>query len=160
MHHREGWMSVLRRLHRGRAGSQRPGRVIHLLGEHKKDLEMWVTFLRSFNGKSMLRFVETGDCDVTMGSDASKSGVGGFLGSTPVAGVFSPEWSALDSETLELYPILAMVGTFTPKLENLRVRVLCDSQPLVYYLNFRSHPGTRGSFISSVSWFCCCHITI
>ena len=96
---------------------------------------MWVTFLRSFNGRSMLRFVEAGAGDIEMGSDASKSGYGGYLGSTPVAGVFSPEWSELDIETLEMYPILAMVGAFAHRLKNLTVRVLCDNQPLVYCLN-------------------------
>ena len=71
---------------------------------------MWTTFLQEFSAETFFRHVEPPhEYDVILGSDASKKGYGGYLGSAPIAGLFPAEWSVLDIQTLELYPFLALI---------------------------------------------------
>ena len=44
---------------------------------------------------------------------------------------------------MELYPILALVGTFREALRGTEVRVVCDNQPLVHNLNFLSSSSAQ-----------------
>ena len=97
---------------------------------------MWTTFLQDFSAETFFRHVEPPhEYDVILGSDASKKGYGGYLGSAPIAGLFPAEWSVLDIQTLELYPILALIGTFSSSLRNKSVLIRCDNQSLVHCLN-------------------------
>ena len=97
---------------------------------------MWVRFLRFFNAQNLIKYVEPSDSfDIVIGSASCKTGYGGYLGRTAIAGIFPESWCSLDIQTLELYPILAIVGTYAGKLVNHTVLVKCDNQPLVYCLN-------------------------
>ena len=40
-----------------------------------------------------------------------------------------------DSLALELYLILALIGTFAHRLRNSQVKIICDNEPLVHCLN-------------------------
>ena len=113
--------------------------------------------------------------ELSIGSDLSKQGFGGYCGKSCIAGQFPPSWRTLDIEALEPYPILALAGIFTCQLSNSQVRVLCDNLPLVHCINKLSSKNSsvmnlmrplvlyllahnitlRAEYISSKNnWFC------
>ena len=72
---------------------------------------------------------------VAMGTDASKRGYGGYLGRKVISGSFPQSWSSLDIQVLELYPVLALIGTFKSNLRHKLVHLECDNLALVHCLN-------------------------
>ena len=60
---------------------------------------------------------------------------GGFWVQQCIAGCFPQSWQGLDIQALELYPILALVGTFAEQMQDSVVAVWCDNLPLVHCIN-------------------------
>ena len=126
----------MRRLHSAKAGAQHSSRRICITNALKEDLELWLQFLITYNKRTLFSFVlrpKFSSC--SLGSDASKGGFGGFWGQQCIAGRFPSSWQVLSIEALELYPILALVGTFAEDMRDSQILVQCDNQPLVHCLN-------------------------
>ena len=122
---------------------------------------MWSSFLQEFSAETFFKYVEPPHkYDIILGSDASKKGYGGFLGSAPIAGLFPAEWSGLDIQTLELYPILALIGTFAASLRNKTVLIKCDNQSLVHCLNKFSSKNRKVLHLLRVLVLCSNNIAI
>ena len=131
-----GGRCFLRRLHDALIGDQNNYRLVTLSPEMRADLRTWVGFMDLFNGRGFITYAdERTGAMVAMGSDASKTGYGGYLGAKVIAGVFPKSWQEWDIEALELYPILALVATFRRVLAGKTVRAKCDNLPLVHCLN-------------------------
>ena len=82
----------------------RPGRLIHLDLETKKDLEWWMQFCAVFNCKSLIPAKIN---DLCMVSDASKRGFGAWCGSDFFYGFWGPvKKYAQDAQHLEHPPLL------------------------------------------------------
>ena len=132
----KGGRAFIRRLHEAKQGFQSPSRRIKLLAPLKEDLLFWAHFLRTYNSETLFAFIlELKPCGLSIGSDASKVGFGGYCGKSCIAGIFPASWRSLDIEALELYPILVLVGAFAAQLRDSQVRVRCDNLPLVHCLN-------------------------
>ncbi len=74
--------AFLRRLYDLTIGASKPYHNISLSSSAKEDLKMMVTFLREFNGKSIIygpSITETNS--INMYTDASRAGFGGTYGS-------------------------------------------------------------------------------
>ena len=54
-----------------------------------------------------------------------------FLGKDFIQGVFPPEWSRVDIQTLELYTIFVMFSMFSEQLSGKEVVCHCDNLPVV-----------------------------
>ena len=52
-----------------------------------------------------------------------------------ICGTFPKDWGKQDIQALELYPILALVGTLAHCLRNSQVKIICDTEPLGHCLN-------------------------
>ncbi len=102
----------------------------------REDLSMWLTFLDSYNGVSIIRQRPiTPSTSVKLFSDASKLGFGATYGSDWVQGEWSQACKSLNIAVLELYPILHIVQLFGHKLASSSVLFYCDNQAIVQVIN-------------------------
>ena len=108
----KGGKAFLRRLHSAKCGVQQANRRILLSDPLREDLKLWTHFLKTYNSRTLFSYVlHPRSSAFILGSDASKKGFGGYWGRRCIAGRFPSSWSHLDIQTLELYPILALVGS-------------------------------------------------
>ena len=126
----------LRRLHDATMGNTNPHRRVTLPAESKKDLEIWRDFLSHFNGRGLLSYGPSlSSLDLHMHSDSSLTGYGATLGTRFIEGMFPPSWEGLDIQTLELYPVLALILSFSPYLAGKSIVMHVDNLGLVHMLN-------------------------
>ncbi len=110
----------------------------------KEDLKMWVTFLREFNGKSIIYEPSiTESNSINMYTDASHAGFEGTYGSYWIQGAWPESWKELNIAVLELYPILLMLRLFGHTLGNSRIRFHCDNIAIVQIINKQSSRDSR-----------------
>ena len=115
---------------------------IDLCAGAKKDLEIWVNFLQSFNGSRMILANEWLSSDVIeLYTDAAKSiGFGAyysghwFNGTWDMAGVKGDYSIAY----LELFPIVLAMLTWAEKLANCKINFHCDNMSVVSIINRQS----------------------
>ena len=117
-------------------GIQKPFYYVTLTKEAKADLQMWQTFLSTYNGITIIRprFKYTSD-NIKMCSDSSKSGFGATYGSRWIEGLWPAKWSALNIAVLELYPIYLLLAMFATKLKNSHITFFTDNQSVVHIIN-------------------------
>ena len=98
----------LRRLIDRMRGIQKPYYKINLNKETKQDLNVWLSFLKDFNGKSFFRddLLYT-SASLNLYTDAAKEfGFGAILGQEWLYGNSPEPWKAYNIVTLELFPIV------------------------------------------------------
>ena len=79
----------------------------------KLDLHLWLDFLSDFNGKAFFideRFLN-GDQLQLFTDAAGGIGYGALCGAEWCSGLWPPEWQSRNITALELFPIVAAVGT-------------------------------------------------
>ena len=80
--------------------------------------------------------------DLNLYADASKSGYGATLGTHFIQGLFPAEWGARDIQSLELYPIVALLTLFAPQLAERSILIHSDNLPLVHSINKHTSRNT------------------
>ena len=102
----------------------------------KEDLRVWDTFLRNYNGRALLSYSpRLTPASISIATDASLKGYGGHWGAKFIMGEFPAAWKHLGIEALEMYAVLATLGTFAGNLRNRVVLLHCDNEALVHCLN-------------------------
>jgi len=118
-------------------GVNKPNHHIRLTNQVKLDLEMWLTFLDNFNGRSF--FIDddflTGDF-LQLYTDASGGkGYGAVCGAQWFYGVWPISWLTHNITVLELYPIMAAVVMWGEAWANHSVCFYTDNESLVSVIN-------------------------
>ena len=108
----------------------------------KKDLRVFYSFLKEYNGVTILRqppIVESNA--INLYSDASSYGYAGTYGSSWLQGKWPKSWvdktegNMLNIAVLELYPILLILLTFASKLSSSAILFHCDNMSIVHVIN-------------------------
>ncbi len=121
-----------------------PYHKIRLNSSAKEDLKMWVTFLREFNGKSIIYEPSITELNsINMYTDASRAGLGDTYGFYWIQGACPESWKDLNIIVLELYPKLLMLQLFGYKLGNSRILCYCDNIAIVQFINKQSSKDSR-----------------
>jgi len=135
--------AFLRRMHDLTIGIKTPHHFVRLTSQVKKYLSIWQSFLKNYNGITIIKKQITADSGfLHLYSDASKTGFGATYGSHWIEGTWPPLWRALDIMVLELYPIFLIISSFAQKLQNSTIMFHCDNEPIVTILNKQTskHP--------------------
>ena len=124
-----------------------PFTLIKLKPEVQKDVHTWLEFLSKYNGVTFFRSLRALPFHhLDMGSDASGRGYGAVFGCNWIQEEFPQHWQKIfqknhiGSTTLELYPVLVMIGTFGPYLRNSSILFHSDNQGVVDIVNKQSSP--------------------
>lgn len=104
-----------------------------------EDLQLWLSFLRSYNGITMIYTAPpfTNE-EIGLYTDASNMGFAATFGSHWIQGHWNPLWRQLNIAVRELYPILAIVGIFGHLWKNHTIIFNCDNQAIVASINKQS----------------------
>ena len=137
--------AFLRRLIDLLCTAKHPHHRIRITREVRKDLQTWLSFLSSYNGRTYFRMLGTVDSPVLhMYSDASKQGFGATFGSSWIQAAFPVRWQHMltDSDIhisfLELYPVLVLLTMFGHKIQNANILFHSDNEGVVSVLNKQS----------------------
>ena len=127
----------LRRLINLTIGIRHSHQFIRLTNETKKDLQIWETFLDSFNGKSF--FLKEGwasSSSLCFYNDAAQSsGYGLMFGKQWAYGTWPDSWKAYNISFLGFFPIVVGLSLWCNKLKNKRVIFITDNESIVYFIN-------------------------
>ena len=82
-----------------------------------------------------------------MYTDASGIGYGGTYGSSWICGLWPASWRKYNIVILEIYPILATLGTFATKLKISVIYLHCDNSAVVSILNNQPSHDAKVMFI-------------
>lgn len=110
---------------------------IHLTSEVKKDMQIWLLFLDSFNGKSLfLNETFLSSKTIQLHTDSAQSkGYAGVYNAKWFYGPFPEDWKALNIMTLEFYPIILAIAIWGPLWQNHSILFFTDNEALVYVIN-------------------------
>ena len=110
-------------------GSQVP---LWLLRGMREDLNIWLDFLREYNGKTMIQERSEGP-DYECGSDASGLGFAATFRDQWMQGAWPPHWlqEPFHIGVREVYPIWLILRMFGPTLGNSKVVFHCDNLGVV-----------------------------
>ena len=134
----------LRRLHDASGGLKDPYSQVSLTQGMKADLLVWEDFLAYFNGRALFLLASPlSSTELHMTSDSSKEGYGATFGSHFLVGLFPKLWQSFDIQTLELYPIFALVLVFGKKMANKSISIFCDNSAIVDILNKQTSKSKR-----------------
>ena len=132
--------AFLRRLIDLTVGVSKPHHHIRLTREVKLDLQLWLDFLSDFNGKAFFideRFID-GDYLQLFTDAAGGIGYGAICGKEWFSGLWPNGWHSRNISALELYPIVAAVGTWGEGWRNRSICFYTDNLALVAIINKRS----------------------
>ena len=134
----------LRRLYDTTIGKSNPNCLVFLTDEVKQDLHLWLSFLCSFNGKSLLvdRSLAVSP-DIHLYSDSSKTGYGGTFMGKYILGLFPSTWQEYSIAVLELYPIFLLVKMFASEMAYKTVIFHCDNEAIVTIINKQTSKNRR-----------------
>ena len=128
--------AFLRRMYDIQIGINKPHHFIRITSEVKQDLEIWYHFLENYNGQSIIRKPPFGDSNTLhMWSDASKLGFGATYGTQWMQSKWPDSWAKLNIALLEIFPILVLVASFGPKIQNSKILFHCDNSAVVAIVN-------------------------
>ena len=131
-----GGRPFIRRLYDLTMQASKPHHFIRLTKDVKSDLNIWLSFLSSFNGKSFMWQQHAADSQsIHLCSDASKTGFGATYGSSWFSGTWPVSWQQYHITVLELYPIFVSISMFANCLRNSKVIFHCDNQAVVTIIN-------------------------
>lgn len=134
--------AFLRRLIDLTRGVKLAHHFVRLCRDTKEDLKVWLSFLSSFNGKSL--FLDETWCNsnkLNLFTDASGSiGFGAIFGSEWCYGKWPTEWLQLNHNIafLEFYPIVLSLYLWGHKMQNRCILFFTDNESLVYVINKQS----------------------
>ena len=135
--------TFLRRLINLTCGAH-PSHVVRLNSEARKDINIWLVFLSSFNGTSILlptKFVSSDT--VKLYSDASNAGFAAVYGCHWLQDRFPPEWHPLHITVKELLPIVLAVQKWGSFLANKRLLFFCDNMGVVAIINSQTSKDNK-----------------
>lgn len=139
-----GGRGFLRRLHDATIGKKRPGRIIHLTPGARMDLEMWLDFMQSYNGKELISVrEEKSSVELHFYSDSCPRGYGAVFGKYYLQGKFPEAWQRFDIQVLEFYPIVVMIKMFEDVLANKDVIFHTDNEALSHMINKQTSRNER-----------------
>jgi len=105
----------------------------------KQDLVVWHKFLNYYNGITIIKMSPALTSEIlNLYSDSSLTGYGAIFGKKYIAGIFPRTWAKFSITVLEMYPVLAIIGTFADQLKNKTIIFNCDNFGVVYILNKQS----------------------
>lgn len=121
-------------------GIKSPFHKIRLSNEAKKDLTLWLTFLKSFNGKSFFLDDRWFSSHVlNLYTDASGAlGYGAVFGSHWCYGKWPDSWKYRNIAILEFYPIVLSLDLWGHAMANKHILFFTDNIALVHVINKQS----------------------
>ena len=132
--------AFLRRLIDLTVGISSPPHLIRLTKEVKEDLEVWLSFLAEFNGRSF--FIEDAwqnSSKLSLYTDASGAlGIATIFGSRWCYGKWPPAWACRNIAILEFYPIVLSLYLWGHEMSNQCVLFFTDNEALVHVINKQS----------------------
>lgn len=137
--------TFLRRLYDLTIGVKEQHHFIYLNEESKKDLNMWLEFLGSYNGITMFQEASWSNPNIfEFYSDASGSiGFGAFSGNKWFAGQWPQSWNTVEIQTKEIYPIYLGLKIFGKDLMNKKLKIYCDNKAVVYILSYMTSKSKK-----------------
>ena len=130
----------LRRLIDTTRGVMQPWRRICTTNQARKDMEAWLMFLSSFNGKTMMtwRYPDQSRL-VCIHSDASGGfGFGATLGSSWIYGQWPPNLEHHSIAVKEIIPIVIAVQVWSEEIKGRYLKVVSDNMSVVCAINAQS----------------------
>lgn len=127
----------LRRLYDLSVGHMNPEHRIKLNSEARADLKVWASFIKDYNGRTLLSDQQFLSSDtLQLYSDAAGSiGFACMYRNEWACGLFTDEVKKIHINTLELYPITLAVCLFGKLWQNRNILFMCDNQCIVHCLN-------------------------
>lgn len=113
----------------------KPHHYINLSVGSKLDLQMWFSFLQSYNGITFFRAISYNSHSLSMASDACKIGFGATFRTQWIQASYPVSWQSYNIAILELYPIYVMLKMFSSCLTNSTLKFYCDNEAVCYILN-------------------------
>ena len=129
--------AFLRRMIDLTRGTQRPHHRIRLTKETKCDMQVWLSFLKNFNGKTFF-YTEQWDSDSSLElfSDAAGSkGYGAIFGKYWFFGAWPDAWKTLNITFLEFFPIVIALHIWGPLMADRCIIFRTDNAALVDIIN-------------------------
>ena len=137
--------AFLRRLIDKMRGVTNPWYLIRVTQEMVQDLQTWLDFMSQYNGVTFFRALNIiPDNHLNMGAYASKAGYGATFGKYWVQERYKGDWVKMFEKghigitTLELYPILVLIGMFGHRIKNSTVVFHSDNDGVEKILNKQS----------------------
>ena len=141
----------IRRLIDAICGLSNPFHHVRLNKSIRLDLNMWLTFLKHFNGLSLFHDKYwISNCDVQLFSDSAggeNMGFGVFFQGHWCHARWPPDWHnqgiTSDVTVLELFPITVSLFVWDAQLRNKKIKFHCDNEAVVHILNKLSSKNPR-----------------
>ena len=129
--------AFLRRLIDLTVGVHMPNHYIRLNREVKEDLNLWLSFLSNFNGKSFfLEDTWLNSSKLNLFTDASGAlGFGALFGSHWCYGKWPPNWQYQNIAILEFYPIVLSLYLWGAAMSNQCILFFTENESLVHVIN-------------------------
>ena len=132
--------AFLRRLIDLTHGIRLPHHLIRLNRESKEDLTVWLSFLNTYNGRSI--FIDehwANSQQLHLFTDAAGGiGFGAIFGSEYCHGLWPDEWRYRNIAILEFYPIVLSLCLWGHKMANHSILFFTDNEALVHVINKQS----------------------
>jgi len=125
----------LRRLYDATLGKSIPHSKIKITDGVRADLEMWLWFLKDFNGVTILPPAPENRVEFEIYSDASLTGYGVVFNNNWFGGVWPKSWSKFDIAFLELFPIYMAIRAFSKYFSNGFVKYYGDNEAVTTIIN-------------------------
>ena len=118
-------------------GVRMPNHCIRLNREVKEDLNLWLSFLSNFNGKSFfLEDTWLSSSKLNLFTDASGAlGFGALFGSHWCYGKWPSSWQYQNIAILEFYPIVLSFYLWGAAMSNQCILFFTDNKALVHVIN-------------------------
>ena len=141
--------AFLRRLFDLTMRAKKPFHRIRLTRETKKDLQLWLSFLNQYNGRSFFhsdRFLSSQV--LRLYTDASQTwGYGAILDKSWFHGQWPLTWCHLNITVLELFPIVAAICTWGSALQSKNILFFTDNMALVSIINGQTSKHKQVMFL-------------
>ena len=132
--------AFLRRMIDLTVGVRCPHHHIRLTKESRQDIEVWLRFLESFNGRSFFldeRWENSSSLELFTDAAGSK-GYGAIFGTHWLCGAWPQPWQSLNITFLELFPIVLAVHIWGRQMANRCVVFFTDNAALVDIINHQT----------------------
>lgn len=129
--------AFLRRLIDLTMGVEQPYHYVRLGKATNEDMQLWLSFLDKYNGKSMFlndRFLSS-DTLALYTDSAQSLGYGAVYGKQWLYGEFPTDWKQFNITFLELYPIVLAVNIWGSLWRNHSILFFTDNEALVAIIN-------------------------
>ena len=120
----------------------------------RSDVCWWHTFLGSWNGFSLLRWIDSSSYDVSIQTDASGPwGCGALFDKKWLQWQWPPSWSTVGIMAKELVPLLLSCAVWGPALSRRNVLFECDNSSVVAAVNKGSAKEAVVMHLLRCLWF-------